>query len=286
LHRPQIVFDTYVALLQHLDIPYPKQVMPGFKSYNFICTGRWCMVVPRTRENYEWFFHNSLAFCGIVIAHSEDHIQWLRTNGVIRTLEHVTYPVVGEHRHHRRRLGSVSLAAEAALAMAAHAAPAAAEAVAGAAATPTNLDVAATPAEDTRGVLADALATKESSEPDAIATAADGITQEQTQLDTRPHIIDTVPSDAGVAAPAPSDSESSESDVEPPSALRSNASTPVNPEIAQHSVDDTRGGLASVLCSLDDEGMLVCHPPPSQLEVLPEIVPERPASDAAERIGG
>jgi hypothetical protein len=60
----------------------------------------------------------------------------------------------------------------------------------------------------------------------------------------------------------------------------------VNPEIAQHSVDDTRGGLASVLCSLDDEGMLVCHPPPSQLEVLPEIVPERPDSDAAERIGG
>ena len=67
-------------------------IVPSGSSYNFICTLKWMLVVPRNKETYnERVSVNSLGFAGMVLVKSTEDIDLIKNDGIEVILNSLGY---------------------------------------------------------------------------------------------------------------------------------------------------------------------------------------------------
>jgi len=80
---------TYQLLLQSQGLLNTKS---GEKSYNFLMTQRWMMVVPRSNEKYGNISVNSIGFLGSMLVKTQQELEKLKESGPMTILQNVTFP--------------------------------------------------------------------------------------------------------------------------------------------------------------------------------------------------
>ena len=60
-------------------------------SYNLLMTDKWMLLIPRMKECFATSISiNSMAFCGFLLAKSNDEIEIIRHNGISKILQAVS----------------------------------------------------------------------------------------------------------------------------------------------------------------------------------------------------
>ncbi len=85
------LLTTYRQLLTRLSIGDSNDQWQGrqFRPYNLLCTRRWMMVVPRSRESYEKISINSLGFAGSLLVKNQERLDHLKAVGPMAILQAV-----------------------------------------------------------------------------------------------------------------------------------------------------------------------------------------------------
>jgi len=80
---PEDLLNYYKSLLS---------IVPSGSSYNFLCTTRWMLVVPRSKETYdERVSVNSLGFAGMVLVKAKEDIELIKQVGVETIINSLGY---------------------------------------------------------------------------------------------------------------------------------------------------------------------------------------------------
>lgn len=80
---PEDLLNYYNSLLN---------IVPSGSSYNFLCTLKWMLVVPRSKETYnERVSVNSLGYAGMVLVKSTEDIDLIKNDGVETILNSLGY---------------------------------------------------------------------------------------------------------------------------------------------------------------------------------------------------
>ncbi|ORX55967.1 ATP adenylyltransferase [Piromyces finnis] len=67
-------------------------IVPSNSSYNFICTTKWMLIVPRSKETYnERISVNSLGFAGMVLVKSMEDSELIKKDGIETILNSLGY---------------------------------------------------------------------------------------------------------------------------------------------------------------------------------------------------
>ncbi|MEL7500885.1 MAG: phosphorylase [Cyanobacteria bacterium J06554_6] len=88
------LLQTYRQLLNMLEMGDPQDRWQGDQAipYNLLCTRRWMMVVPRSRESYGPISVNSLGFAGSLLVKNSERLKTLKSTGPMAVLEQVGIP--------------------------------------------------------------------------------------------------------------------------------------------------------------------------------------------------
>lgn len=84
-----ILFSQYQQLMKKMKELFGSQ--NSLISYNLLMTDKWMLLIPRMKECFATSISiNSMAFCGFLLAKSNDEIEIIRHNGISKILQAVS----------------------------------------------------------------------------------------------------------------------------------------------------------------------------------------------------
>ncbi len=88
------VFELYSAMLREIGLETPDAKILKRQSvpYCFLVTGKWMLLVPRSREFFDSISINSLGFAGALLVRNKEQMELLKRCGPMTALESVTIP--------------------------------------------------------------------------------------------------------------------------------------------------------------------------------------------------
>lgn len=101
----KVLHSKYLSLMEHLKLPiiYGYQIKEtddddtlNVQSYNFLMTKKFMLMVPRIRDNCEFcpsITANSITFSGTILAKAQEDIEYIKSIGVEKLLEQITFPI-------------------------------------------------------------------------------------------------------------------------------------------------------------------------------------------------